>query len=203
MVFAMFFISLTPGAGAINTMSNSMAEGWFRAIWGIFGQLVALAVHIMIVAAGVGLIVSRSPLLFNAIRYLGAAYLAYLGLRLMLSNTKAKQNPDLKSMHQPQRESAISMVRRGFFVNMLNPKAIVFYLAFLPQFINISEPQLPQYAIFTVTQLVIDTIVMWFVYANIARPFSQLTQTPKGRRILNWTFGLLFIAVAALLIFVH
>lgn len=200
-------ISLTPGAGAINTMTNALAEGWRRAIWGVIGQQIALIVHVAIVAAGVGLIVSRSPVLFNSIRYAGAAYLVYLGVRLMLVKTDAATREEHIGVNEAApvhaRESAWSMVRRGFWVNMLNPKAIVFFLAFMPQFIKLEQPALPQYLIFATTCVVVDVVVMWFGFAAAARPFKRLTSTPAGRRTLNTIFGVLFIAVAALLVFVH
>ncbi len=134
-------ISFTPGAGAINTMSNSLTQGWKRSIWGIIGQQIALIVHVVIVAAGVGLLVSRSDLLFNVIRYAGAAYLVYLGIRLILT----RPAPALDDAPDPvdARESHWSMMRRGFWVNLLNPKAIVFFLAFIPQFIRLDQPPLP------------------------------------------------------------
>ena len=81
LVGAAVLISLTPGAGAINTMANSIGVGWARSLWGIGGQQLALLIHIAIVAAGVGLVVAGSPVLFNVIRYSGAAYLVYLGVR--------------------------------------------------------------------------------------------------------------------------
>ncbi len=181
-------ISLTPGAGAINTMSNSMREGWLRSIWGILGQQLGMIAHIVIVAAGVGLIVSRSPILFNVVRYAGAAYLVYLGVRLILIKTDAAEQPEESSAltHEP----AWSLVRRGFWVNFLNPKSIVFFLAFLPQFIRMDRPAL-------------DIILMWGVFAGAARPFRRLTSTPRGRRTINCVFGALFIVVAGLLLLMH
>ncbi|NLA65992.1 MAG: LysE family transporter [Leucobacter sp.] len=197
---ACLVISLTPGAGAINTMSNALAEGWRRAFWGIFGQQLALIVHIAIVAAGVGLIVARSPVLFNIIRYLGAAYLVFLGVKLLLVKTDAAVRDD-EAPHIA--ESAWSMVRRGFWVNLLNPKAIVFFLAFMPQFIRLDQPALPQYLVFGATTVGVDILVMWGIFAAAAHPFKRLTRSPKGRRTLNTVFGLLFIAVAGLLLFLH
>lgn len=197
---ACLVISLTPGAGAINTMSNALAQGWRRSIWGILGQQLALVAHVVIVAAGVGLLVAGSPLLFGAIRYLGAAYLVFLGIRLMLIRTDAAEEGE-EPPHIP--ESAWSMLRRGFWVNLLNPKAIVFFLAFMPQFIRVDQPQLPQYAVFLATTVCVDIAVMWGVFAAAARTFRRLTRTPRGRRTLNTVFGGLFIGVAALLVFVH
>ncbi|WP_309064390.1 LysE family translocator [Microbacterium sp.] len=192
-------ISLTPGAGAINTMSNALVQGWRRSLWGVLGQQAALIVHIVIVAAGVGLLVSRSPLLFNAIRYLGAAYLVYLGIRLMLT----RPQPPADDPDAVVGESRWSMFRRGFWVNLLNPKAVVFFLAFVPQFIRLDRDPLPQYVILIATVVVVDVIVMWFFFAAAAKSFRRFTRTVRGQRVLNLVFGGLFIAVAALLLFVH
>jgi len=94
-------------------------------------------------------------------------------------------------------------VRRGFWVNLLNPKAIVFFLAFIPQFIRLDQPALPQYLILISTVVIVDVIVMWFFFAAAAKPFRRLTRTSRGQRILNVVFGALFLAVAGLLLFVH
>lgn len=194
-------ISFTPGAGAINTMSNSLSQGWRRSIWGIIGQQLALIVHVVIVAAGVGLLVSQSEVLFNVIRYAGAAYLVYLGLRLILA--KPVPEADVPTTGTDPLEGRWSMIRRGFWVNLLNPKAIVFFLAFIPQFIRLDEPQLPQYLILITTVIVVDILVMWGFFATAARPFRRFTRTARGQRSLNTVFGILFIAVAALLVFLH
>lgn len=194
-------ISFTPGAGAINTMSNALNQGWRRSIWGIIGQQIALVVHVAIVAAGVGLLVSRSEFLFNAIRYAGAAYLVFLGIRLIL--TKPAGIADETAVPIDSRESHWSMIRRGFWVNLLNPKAIVFFLAFIPQFIRLDEPPLPQYFTLIATVIVVDVIVMWGFFAAAARPFRRLTRSIRGQRILNMVFGVLFIAVAGVLVLLH
>lgn len=194
-------ISFTPGAGAINTMSNALNQGWKRSIWGIIGQQIALVVHVAIVAAGVGLLVSRSEFLFNAIRYAGAAYLVFLGIRLILAKPAAAL--DDAPVPIDDRESHWSMIRRGFWVNLLNPKAIVFFLAFIPQFIRLDEPPVPQYLTLIATVIVVDVIVMWGFFAAAARPFRRFTRSLRGQRILNLVFGVLFIAVAGVLVLLH
>lgn len=194
-------VSFTPGAGAINTMSNALNQGWRRSIWGIVGQQIALIVHVAIVAAGVGLLVARSDFLFTAIRYAGAAYLVFLGIRLILA--KPSEVADDTVAPVDSREGHWSMIRRGFWVNLLNPKAIVFFLAFIPQFIRLDEPPLPQYLTLIATVIIVDVIVMWGFFAAAARPFRRLTRSVRGQRILNSVFGVLFIAVAALLVFLH
>ena len=187
-------ISLVPGAGAVNTMSNALTVGFRRAIWGILGQQAALLVHIGIAAAGVGILVSNSPLAFNLIRYTGAAYLVYLGIRKFL------QQPEHSDIRASQvRESALSMFRRGVWVNLLNPKAIVFFLALIPQFIRPDQPLLGQYGVLAATVIGVDLAVMWFFYAGTARSFRRFTQHDRGQVLLNRTFGSLFVGVGALL----
>lgn len=195
---ACLVISSTPGAGAINTMANSLGSGWTRSIWGILGQQLALVVHIAIIAAGVGALVSHSHLAFNVIRYIGAAYLVYLGIRQFRSHAAmgAAEDPTV-------REGAWPMFRRGLFVNLTNPKAIVFFLAFLPQFIRPAQPLVPQYAVLTATVVTVDILVMWFFFATAARGLARLTARESGRRAVSRVFGGLFVGVGVLLAAIH
>ena len=192
-------ISFTPGAGAINTMSNALVSGFRRSLWGILGQQAALILHIIVVALGVGVLVSSSPVAFNVIRYAGAAYLVYLGFRQFFS----KPQVDEESLEALRNEPAWSMFRRGLWVNLLNPKAIVFFLAFLPQFIRLDQPLLSQYLVVAGTVVTIDILVMWFFFAATARSFQRFTRDANGQRMLNRIFGLLFVAVGVLLAVIH
>jgi homoserine/homoserine lactone efflux protein len=192
-------ISFTPGAGAINTMSNSLTSGFRRSIWGILGQQAALVVHVIIVALGVGVLVASSPVAFNVIRYAGAAYLVYLGIRQFLSKPDLNQERAAALRNEP----AWSMFRRGLWVNLLNPKAIVFFLAFMPQFIRPEQPLLPQYTVLTATVVAIDILVMWFFFALAAKSFQRFTHNVHGQKILSRVFGVLFVAVGILLAVIH
>ncbi|MEC5183920.1 homoserine/homoserine lactone efflux protein [Cryobacterium sp. MP_3.1] len=192
-------ISFTPGAGAINTMSNALNAGFRRSIWGILGQQAALLIHIVVVALGVGLLVASSPLAFNVIRYAGAAYLVYLGIRQFL----AKPELDTEQTRALSDEPRWSMFRRGLWVNMLNPKAIGFFLAFLPQFIRVDRPLPGQYLIVAATVVVIDILVMWFFFAVAARSFQRFTRDARGQLVVNRVFGVLFVAVGVLLAVIH
>ena len=192
-------ISFTPGAGAINTMSNSLNAGFRRSMWGILGQQAALVIHVVIVALGVGVLVASSPIAFNVIRYSGAAYLVYLGVRQFL----AKPDLEQEKIAGLRNEPAWSIFRRGFWVNLLNPKAIIFFLAFMPQFIRPGQPLLAQYAVLTATIVAIDILVMWFFFAAAARSFERFTHSARGQLVLNRSFGALFVAVGILLALLH
>jgi homoserine/homoserine lactone efflux protein len=199
LVGAGVLISFTPGAGAINTMSNSLNAGFRRSIWGILGQQAALIVHIVIVALGVGVLVAGSPIAFTVIRYAGAAYLVYLGIKQFLHKPELGQGTATALRYEP----AFSMFRRGLWVNLLNPKAVVFFLAFMPQFIRPEQPLLPQYLVLSATVVMIDILVMWFFFAAAATSFQRFTRSARGQRTLNRAFGVLFVAVGSLLALMH
>lgn len=184
-------ISLTPGAGAISVMTNTLTLGLRRSIWGIAGQQIALVAHIAIVAAGLGVLVASSPVAFTVITYAGAAYLIYLGIRQLLSRAPGHTGSESVTRDEPW----WSILNRGFWVNFTNPKAIIFFLAFLPQFIRTDRPILPQYLIVTATVLVVDVLVMSVVFGAGARGFRNLVRSPSGQRRMSITFGCLFIAL--------
>ncbi|MGO4434339.1 LysE family transporter, partial [Paenarthrobacter sp. RAF9] len=160
---------------------------------------VALIIHILIVALGVGVLVSNSPVIFNVIRYAGAAYLVYLGIRQFLR----KPDLDEEQVEDKKNEPALSMFQRGVWVNLLNPKAIVFFLAFMPQFIRPDQPLVQQYVVLTATVLAIDIMVMWFFFALAARSFQRFTHDQHGQKVLNRIFGCLFVLVGILLAVIH
>ncbi|KHL04012.1 LysE family transporter [Sinomonas humi] len=192
---ACLLISFTPGAGAINTMSNSLNAGFRRSIWGILGQQAALVVHLAIVAAGIGVLVASSPVAFNVIRYLGAAYLMYLGVRQFLRKPDASEAAAAALVN----ESPLSMAQRGLWVNLLNPKAIVFFLAFIPGFVRPELPLWSQYLVIGATIVGVDIMVMWFFFALAAKSFQRFTHNERGQRALNRAFGSLFVGVGVLL----
>jgi homoserine/homoserine lactone efflux protein len=192
---ACLLISFTPGAGAINTMSNSLSAGFLRSIWGVLGQQAALVVHLAIVAAGLGVLVAGSPVAFNVIRYLGAAYLVYLGVRQFLRRPDLSQETAAALENEPW----WSMFQRGLWVNLLNPKAVVFFLAFIPGFVRPELPIVNQYLVIGATIVCVDILVMWFFFALAAKSFQRFTRNEKGQRLLNRVFGFLFVGVGVLL----
>lgn len=195
LVGACLVISLTPGAGAINTMANSLGSGWARSIWGILGQQAALVLHVAIVAAGAGALVSRSHTAFEVIRYVGAAYLVFLGVRQF----RAQSGHDDDAGAERVVEGAWPMFRRGLLVNLTNPKAIVFFLAFVPQFVRADRTLVPQYATLVATVVAVDVLVMWGVFAPAARGLARVIAREDGRRVVNRVFGGLFVGVGLLL----
>ena len=193
-LLACWVISLSPGAGAIASMSAGLRHGFWHGYWNAIGLQLGLALQIAIVAAGVGALLATSQLAFAVIKWFGVLYLVYLAIR------QWKVAPmDFSNAPKPgATASASSLVFRGFLVNASNPKAVVFMLAVLPQFINPSQPLLAQYLIIGATMVTVDLIVM-AGYTGLAARVLRVLRTPRQQRLTNRVFSGLFMGAAGLL----
>ncbi|MFC4605399.1 LysE family transporter [Rhodococcus kronopolitis] len=190
---AAWVISLSPGAGAIASMSSGLNHGLRHGYWNIVGLQLGLLLQILIVAAGIGALLASSALAFTLIKWFGVAYLAYLGIRQWRA-TPTEVSPDTGMRGR----SAASLVTRGFLVNASNPKAVVFMLAVLPQFLDPAAPLVPQYAIIAATMVVVDTLVMTG-YTGLAARVLAVMRSPRQQRVTGRVFSGLFFAAAAFL----
>jgi len=148
------FFATPPDTSQLLIISNAIRHGLRRTLWTIFGDLSANAIQMAAAAFGLAAIIATSAAAFAWIKWLGVAYLAWIGLQLILSKggaegAKAAQN------------GAARLYKQGFLTSMANPFAVVFFGALFPQFINPAAPVLPQLAILGGTYLVVDgTILM-------------------------------------------
>ncbi|HDS1816680.1 TPA: LysE family transporter [Pseudomonas putida] len=191
---ACWVISLSPGAGAIASMSSGLQYGFWRGYWNALGLQIGLIVQIAIIAAGVGAILAASATAFTIIKWFGVAYLVYLAYKQWRAlPMDMSEESAVRPIGKP-----LSLVFRGFLVNVSNPKALVFMLAVLPQFINPHEALLPQYVAITVTMITVDMLVM-AGYTGLASRVLRLLRTPKQQKRLNRTFAGLFLGAATFL----
>ena len=191
---ACWVISLSPGAGAIASMSCGLQYGFWRGYWNALGLQLGLILQIAIIAAGVGAILAASATAFQIIKWFGVAYLVYLAVKQWRAlPADLSDESAVRPIGKP-----LSLVFRGFLVNVSNPKALVFMLAVLPQFINPHEALLPQYVAITVTMISVDLLVM-AGYTGLASRVLRLLRTPKQQKRLNRTFAGLFIGAATFL----
>ena len=195
---ASWIISLSPGAGAIASMSSGLQYGFVRGYWNAIGLQLGLAMQIAVVAGGLGAILAASSTAFYAIKWFGVAYLVYLAVKQwralpMDMTDDAAVRPIGKPM---------AMMFRGFLVNASNPKALVFMLAVLPQFVNPQAPLLIQYLILGATMIGVDMIVM-AGYTGLASKVLRLLRTPKQQKRVNRTFAGLFVGAAGFLASLH
>ncbi|WP_089606199.1 LysE family transporter [Acinetobacter piscicola] len=196
-MLACWVISISPGAGAIASMSSGLNYGFRRGYWNAIGLQLALLLQIAIVAAGVGVLFATTPWAFLVVKWFGVLYLLYLAY---LQWTAKTQSIDIQK-EQPTK-SIPKLIAYGFIVNISNPKAIVFLLAVLPQFLDLSKPQWIQYVIMAITMVTVDLIVM-AGYTGLAAKVLRLLKSPKQQKYMNRTFAVLFSCAAVLLSLVH
>src|ERR1700704_166636 len=128
-LLAAFMLNIAPGPDMLYVIGRSVGQGRKAGIVSSLGVFVGCWVHILAAAFGIAALLRSSPMAFNLVRYAGAAYLIYLGIKMVIQKT------DLSSQ-QLKRESLASIFRQGAITNVLNPKVAIFFLAFLPQFID-------------------------------------------------------------------
>jgi len=194
-VVASWLISLSPGAGAISCMAAGLRHGFRTAFWNIVGLILGIMFVLAIVAAGLGAILAASSVAFAVVKWLGVAYLVWLGIEQWRAPAFAV---DAKAAEAALPVMPRELVFRGFLVNATNPKGIVFMLAVLPQFIDSSRPQLAQYAICGATLVFTDLVVM-SGYTAFASRVLRLLREAHHIKAMNRTFGSLFVAAGAVL----
>jgi len=197
-LLACWIISLSPGAGAIASMASGLNYGFARGYWNALGLQLGLLVQVGIVAAGIGAVLATSALAFTAIKWFGVAYLLYLAVRQWRAPvTEVEPGGSLRSGGRP-----VELVLRGLVINASNPKAVVFILAVLPQFLDVTRPLLEQYAVMAATMVGVDLIVM-AGYTGLAAKVLRLLRSQRQQRVLNRSFAGLFAAAAGLLALVR
>ncbi len=186
-------ISLSPGAGAVTSMSTGLAVGLRRGYWNILGLQIGVVLQIAVVAAGIGALVAGSDVAFEVIKWFGVAYLAYLAFAQWRAAPKEADVTVEVAELSPR-----ALVTRGFLVNASNPKAVVFMLAVLPQFLDPARPLVPQYLAITATMVAVDVLVMTG-YTGFAAKVLRALRSPRQQRAVNRGFACAF-ALAALLL---
>jgi homoserine/homoserine lactone efflux protein len=192
---ACWLISASPGAGAISCMAAGLRYGFRRAFANIIGLIGGILFVLAIVAAGLGAILAASSVAFAFVKWLGAAYLVWLGIQQWRAPAFVV---DAEAAKAELGVTTRELMLKGFLVNATNPKGIIFMLAVLPQFIDPARPQLLQYAICGATLTFTDMIVM-SGYTVFASRVLRLLREPHHIRLMNRTFGGLFVAAGAAL----
>lgn len=196
-VGASIAISVSPGAGAIQSMATGLRHGLRRGGWNIAGLQIGLMMQLAVVAVGLGAAVAKSAVAFTAIKWVGVGYLVYLAVR-QWRTTVGDLTEQVDADVSVDRGGRFALLVRGLLVNLTNPKGVVFLLAVLPQFVAPERPLLPQYLTIAVTMLVVDVLVM-AAYTGLASRLLGWLRTQRQQTILNRTMSALF-AVAAVVL---
>ncbi len=182
---AAFILSITPGPGILYTLARSLNGGKSEGILSALGLSVGGLVHVFAAAIGISSLLMTSAVAFAMVKYAGAAYLVYLGLRTLLSQDTLSINTAsvVTSKHR------VSAFYQGIITEVLNPKTALFFLAFIPQFIIVENGNIFMQFLFLglitdVLNLVVDVVV-----ATFAGPIGQKLQANyrfrQGQRLTS------------------
>ena len=183
--FASLMLNITPGNDMLFVASRSTSHGSKAGIISALGVAAGCLVHLLAAAAGLSAIITQSAFAFNLIKYLGAAYLVYLGAKSFFSKSNS-----FKPIKTDEPLHYKNIFLQGALTNVLNPKVALFFLAFLPQFINPANPH-PQLQIlvlgfwFDFSGTVVNVVVAllfgrlgnWFVNSSFIKWQQKITGT--------------------------
>ncbi len=188
-VGAVFLLCGTPGPNMLHVMTRSVSFGVRRSIAAMAGCLTALVLVLAASAAGVSALLAAWPRVFDALRYMGVAYLVFLGIKAWRG---AGAPIDVGADTLPTTLSKSRLYRGGFVIGISNPKLLLFAAAFLPQFVDRASPQAPQFAILVATFAVVESF--WYgIYAAGGQTLARYLTRPALRRAFDRATGAIFV----------
>jgi len=189
-IVAALLLIFTPGADTLYILGRSIAQGKKAGIYSVLGILTGSLVHTTFAAFGLSLVIARSAMSFDIIKYAGAVYLTYLGIKMFLSKQVAQVELNMERIHSHR------LYLSGILTNLLNPKVILFYLIFLPQFVKTSEAHNPlPFLILGIMFIVPGTIWCLILAVFAAKLANRVKKSAKLSWWLNRITGGLFIGL--------
>lgn len=175
---ACFALNMAPGPNNLLSLGNATRHGFARAVAAGAGRLVAFMGMILLTAAGLAAVLHTSAWLFNLIKVGGALYLFWLAWQLW----RAPAGPEAQTGSPPI--GLLALARQEFMVAAGNPKAILIFTAFLPQFVDPAQAVTPQFAVLGALFLVLETVAI-AAYAWMGVHLRRWFSAPRGRRLFN------------------
>lgn len=191
---AMAVMAITPGPANVFSIANGVQRGKVGALLGVAGMNAATLVWFAAAALGLGALVLAFPQVFRLISVGGALYVAWLGYKAWRGAFRTAADPDQATVRMGR-----SAVLDGFMVQIANPKAVLFFTAVLPPFIDVERPIAPQLALFAVATIGMDVISM-SAYGLGGAALSRRMNEPRFRRGFALFTGTLLIAAAVLIL---
>lgn len=181
---------ISPGPDFIMAVRNSLTYSRKTGIYTAVGFGLGIGVHVIYCVFGLALIISKSIIVFNVIKYLGAAYLIYIGVMSLFSKSA---NIEITEEHKKQDISSLKAVRIGFLTNVLNPKATLFFLSL---FTFVITPDTPKTVSFGLGLMMMINTTLWFSVVAIFFTQKRIrTLFNKFQKWFNRFFGVILIAI--------
>jgi threonine/homoserine/homoserine lactone efflux protein len=200
-VLSGLLLNVTPGPDTLYIVGRGSAQGWHAGAVAALGIGTGALVHVCAAALGLSAILAASTAAFTAVKFIGAAYLVYVGVSLIRSKRATSSAPTASVIRSA---SMRAIFLQGFLTNVLNPKVAMFFLAFLPQFVLSDAPSKPLAflflgVIFDINGTLWNLLVAW----STARISGRLAAGEKFRTWFNRCVGSIFVLVGIRLAFAH
>jgi homoserine/homoserine lactone efflux protein len=181
-------LSLTPGPAVLYVLSQAIRRGPAKSVWASWGILSANAAYFVLSATSLGAVIVASYKLFFLIKWLGAAYLVYLGIGSFLGKSSVMSLPEAGA----DSRSGVRILRDGFFLQGANPKALLFFTAILPQFIDTRHNITFQILVLGISSILVEFAIL-FTYGQLAGRVLATARSPRFEKVTNRIAGSLLI----------
>ena len=190
---AALVLAITPGPGIAYVIARTVTGGRAEGLASCFGTAIGGMLHVLAAATGLSLLVAQSAVAFTIVKYVGAIYLIYLGVRLLLQ--KERDPSTLRVEAQGPRRALLE----GILVEALNVKTALFFLAFLPQFVRVSEPVVPQLVLLGTICVILNTLVDVVAVLWSVRLLASRTTQAARALLLRRASGATMVALGTFL----
>jgi len=190
-VFMCMLLIILPGPDTAIATKNTLTVGRIGGLKTALGTCCALLIHTSAAVFGLSAIIVKSAFLFSVFKYVGAIYLVYLGIKTLWALRKKEVAASVETNTAKQYENK-SCFKQGFLTNLLNPKVAVFFLTFLPQFVDAGSDTFVPFLImgFTYTLL---TAIWFFLYVYLLNQISTFMKKPKAQNMIEGITGAILI----------
>ena len=189
-------LAITPGPDMALQLSRTVNYGRGHGLAVGFGAMSGVAVHTTLVALGISVLIVAAPILFLALKIAGAAYLLWLAFQAVVHGGGLKiaaRAPAVPSLQQS--------FLTGVGINLLNPKVVLFFITFLPQFVDKADPAAPEKLFFLGAEFIVVSIPLMVLTVLLAEQLTQLlTRTKWVQRVLNYSFAAVFTTFAVVIL---
>ncbi|MDO1558855.1 LysE family translocator [Brevundimonas sp. 2R-24] len=190
----MAVMAVTPGPANVFAVATGIQRGGGPALIGVLGMNLATLCWFAAAALGLAAVIAAFPHVFRVIAILGGLYVAWLGLKALARSSKGEA-PQLDARVRRPRGAFLD----GFMVQAANPKAVLFFTAVLPPFLDLNRPLAPQLALFACATIGMDVLAM-SAYALFGAGLARRMNDPRFARVFNLAVGLLLLTAAALIL---
>ncbi|HHS83286.1 MAG TPA: LysE family translocator [Devosia sp.] len=190
---ATLVLAITPGPDMALFISRTINHGRIHGLMSVAGAISGLFLHSLLAAFGISLLLATAPAAFLALKITGALYLLWLALRALRAGESLSLGQGRKKP-----PSLLKTYLTGLGINLTNPKIILFFLTFLPQFVSASDPDASAKLLFLSAEFILISVPVVCVIVLLAHSIAAvLINSARARKILNWSFAAVFATFAA------